>query len=140
MPDSQVKFFTRYHHLKVSKLDDSVVDMLRFNGKIRYQMEGGWWSNTKARVVKDDGASENYVGRQFIEELKWQRAALQAKEAGWMIVETANIKAENGIEKRQRVILKLRLSASYVYEAEFMIYDVKGFDIVLGKRWMGDIN
>jgi len=57
-----------------------------------------------------------------------------------MIVETANIKAEDGIEKRQRVKLKLRLVVAYVYEAEFMIYDVKGFDIVLGKRWMRDIN
>jgi hypothetical protein len=95
-------------HLKVSKLDDSVVDLLRFNGKIRYQMKGGWWSSKKERAVKDDGASENYVGRKFIEELKRQGAALQAKEAGWMIVETANIKAEDGIEKRQlRVKLKL---------------------------------
>jgi len=133
VPDSQFKFFTCYHHLKVSKLDDSVVNMLRFNGKIRYQTKGGWWSNKKARLVKDDGVSVNYVGRQFIEELKWQGAALQAKEAGWMIVETANIKAEDGIEKRQRVKLKLRLSASYVYDAEFTIYDVKGMDIVLGK-------
>jgi hypothetical protein len=36
VPDSQFKFFTCYHHCKVSKLDDSVVDLLRFNGKIRY--------------------------------------------------------------------------------------------------------
>jgi hypothetical protein len=43
-------------------------------------------------------------------------------------------------EKLQRVKLKLRLVASYVHEAEFTIYDVKGFDIVLGKRWMRDIN
>jgi len=91
-------------------------------------------------VVKEDGASENYVGRKFIEELKRQGAALQAKEAGWMVVETANIKAEDGIEKRQRVQLKLRLGVSYVYEAEFTIYDVKGFDIVLGKGWIGDRN
>jgi hypothetical protein len=42
--------------------------------------------------------------------------------------------AEDGIEKRQRVKLKLRLGASYVYDAEFTIYDVKGFDIVLGRR------
>jgi len=140
VPDCQFKFVTRYHHLKVSKLDDSVVDLLRFNGKIRYQTKGGWWSSKKARVVKDDGASENYVGWKFIEELKRQGAALQAKEAGWIIVETANIKAEDGIEKRQGVKLKLRLSASHVYEAEFTIYDVKGFDIVLGKRWMCDIN
>jgi len=101
VPDSQFKFFTHYHHLKVSKLYDSVVDLLRFNGKIRYQTKEGWWSSNKARVVKDDGASENYVGWKFIEELKRQGAALQAKEAGWMIVETANIKAENGIEKCQ---------------------------------------
>jgi hypothetical protein len=86
VPDSQFKFFTRYHHLKVSKLDVSVVDLLRLNGKIRYQTKGGWWSSKKARVVKDNGGSENYVGRKFIEELKWQGGALQAKEAGWMIV------------------------------------------------------
>jgi len=93
-----------------------------------------------ARVVKNDGASENSVGRKFIDELKQEGAALQAPEAGWMIVEPANLKAEDGIEKRQRVKLKLRLGASYVYEAEFTIYDVKCLDIVLGKRWIYDIN
>jgi hypothetical protein len=41
VPDSQFKFFTRYHHLKVSKLDVSVVDLLRINGKVRYQTKGG---------------------------------------------------------------------------------------------------
>jgi len=139
VPDSQFKFFTRYHHLKVSNLDDSVVDLLRFNGKIIYQTKGGWWSSKKARVVMDNGASENYVGQKFIDEQKGQGAALQAKEAGWMIVETANIKTEDGFEKRQRVQLKLRLGASYVNEAEYMIYDVKGFDVLLGKGWMSDI-
>ena len=107
MPDSQFKFFTHYHHFKVSKLDDPVVELLRFNGKIRYQTKGGWWSNKKARVVKDDGASENRVGRKSIEELKQQWTVLQAKETGWILAETANIKAEDGIEKRQRVKLKL---------------------------------
>jgi len=140
VPDGQFTFFTRYHHLKVSNLDDSVVDLLRFNEKISYQTKGGWWSSEKARVVKDDGLSENYVGRKFIDELKRQGATLQAKEAGWMIVKTANIKAEDGIEKRQRVKLKLQLGACYVYEVKFTIYDVKGFDIVLCKRWMNDIN
>jgi hypothetical protein len=109
VPDSQFKFFTCYHRLKVSKLDDSVVDLLRFNGKIRYQTKGGWWSSKKARVVKDNGASENYLRPKFIDELKCQGAALQAKEAGWMSVVTANIKAEDGIEEHQRVKLKLRL-------------------------------
>jgi len=90
--------------------------------------------------VKDDGASENYVGQMFIDKLKCQRAALCAKGAGWMIVEMANINAEDGIEKCQRVKFKLQLSVSYVYQAEFMMYDVKGFDTVLGKWWMRDIN
>jgi len=74
VPDTQFKFFTCYHHLKVSILDDSVVDLLRFNGKIRYQTKGGWWRSKKTRVVKDDGSLENYVGRKFIEELKRQGA------------------------------------------------------------------
>jgi hypothetical protein len=69
VPDSQFKFFPRYHHLKVSILDDSVVDLLRFNGKIRYQTKGGWWRSKNAMVVKDDGTSENYVGQKFIEDL-----------------------------------------------------------------------
>jgi hypothetical protein len=40
---------------------------------------------------------------------------------------------------RQRVRQRLHIG-SYVYDADFTIYDVKGFDIVLGKRWMRDIN
>jgi len=93
-----------------------------------------------AIVVKDDGVSENCVWLKFIDELKCQGAALHAKEMGWMIAETANINTEVGIENRQRVKLKLQLGASYVYEAEFTIYDITGFDIVLGKSWMHDIN
>jgi len=139
VPVSQFKFFTGYHHLKVSKLDDSVFDLLRFNGKFRYQTKWRWWSSKNARVVKDDGVLENKVGRKFIDKLKRHGAALCAKEE-WIMVETANIKAEDGIEKRQRVKLKLQLGASYIYVAKFTIYDVKGFDIVLGKRWMRDIN
>jgi len=107
VPDSQLKFFTCYHHLKVSKLDDSVVNLLRFNQKIRYQTKGGWWGSKKATVVKDDGASENYVGRKFIEEPKRRGATRQAKVAGWIIVQMANIKGQDGIEKRQRLKLKL---------------------------------
>jgi hypothetical protein len=90
--------------------------------------------------VKHDGVSENYVRQIFIDQLKRQGAALQKKGVRWMIGEMADIKAEDGIEKRQRVKLKLELGASYVYEAEFMIYDIKGFDSVPPKIWMHDIN
>jgi len=41
VPDSQFKFFTCYHHLKVSKLDDLVVDLLRFNGITPFRTKGG---------------------------------------------------------------------------------------------------
>ena len=140
VPDSQFKFFTPYHYLKVSKLDDSVVNLLRLDGEIRYKTKGEWWSSKKARVVKDDGASENYVGSMIIEDLTHEGAALHAKEAEWMNVETSNIEAVDGIQECQRVKLKLRLSGSYVYEAQFTIYDVKSFDIVLGKRWIRNIH
>jgi hypothetical protein len=103
-------------------------------------MKGGWWSSKMARVVKNDSMSENDMRRKIIDELTLEGAAFQAKEAGWIIVEMANIKAEDGFENRQRVKLKLPLGALYVYEAEFTIYNVKGCDIVLGQRWMCDIN
>ena len=57
-----------------------MVDLLRFKRKIRYQTKGGWGSIKKARVLKDDGASENYVGRKFLDELKPQWAVLSAKD------------------------------------------------------------
>ena len=111
MPDSLFEFFTHYHHLKVSKLDDSVVDLLGFKGKIQYQTIGEWWSSNKASVVKDDGALENYVGRKIIDELQCQGAALSAQDAGWMIVDMTNVNSEDRIEKCQQVTLKLRLGA-----------------------------
>ena len=52
--NSQFKHFTCYHQLKVSTLDNSVVDLQRFNGIIQYQTEGERWSSKMARVVKDD--------------------------------------------------------------------------------------
>jgi len=94
----------------------------------------------KVTVQKDDGASKNYAGQIFIDELICQGAILSVKDAGWMIVETTNVHTEDGIEKRQWVKLKLWLGASYVYKAEFTVYDIKGFDIALGTWWMGDMN
>jgi len=38
-----------------------------------------------------------------------------------------------------RVVVDV-LGVSFVYEAEFTIYDVKGFDILLGDQWMSDSN
>jgi len=80
------------------------------------------------------------MGRKFVWEPKHQWGALRAKEVRWAIAEMVDINAEDGIEKPQRVNLKLRLGASYVYEAKFAIYDVKGFDIVLGKRQICHLN
>jgi hypothetical protein len=119
---------------KVGKRDDLVVDLLRLNGNISYQSTGGGRSSTKARVVKDNGASENNIGWKFIHEMKRQEFAQCTKMAGWMIVEMANINAQDGINKCQGVQLKLRLSASYVYEAQFTSYKVKGIHILQGKR------
>lgn len=36
--------------------------------------------------------------------------------------------------------MNLQLGAAFVYYVGFMVYEVKGFDIVLGTRWMHDIN
>jgi hypothetical protein len=42
--------------------------------------------------------------------------------------------------ERPKVKLKLRHGSSYVYEAEFVIYIIKGCDVVLGKRWIRESN
>jgi len=140
VPDSQFKFFTHYHHLKVSKVADSVFDPLRFYGKLRYQTEEGGWFRKEARVVQDDGVSENYVSWQLLDEPNHEVAILSANEVGWMVVEIANFNLEDDIEKRQRDKSKLWLGASYVYVEEITAYDVKRFDVVLSKPWMVDTN
>lgn len=79
------------------------------------------------------GASKIFVGQKFSHESKHQGAILSSKEAGWMILEMANVNAEDRIGKCQRVKFNIRLSASFVYEAEFTVYGVKGFAIMPGK-------
>jgi len=56
---------------------------------------------------------------------------------GWIIVETANVNAEEAIEMHQSVKLKLWLGASYLYEAKLMVYDIKGLMIMVDTWWMG---
>jgi hypothetical protein len=115
-----------------------VADLFRFKGKIRVSRRGKWCSKA-AKGVKDDGASENYASRRYVERLQADGVELEIEDAGWMIVETTNAHNKDEVERRQRVKLRLHIG-SYQYEAWFTIYDVKGFDIVLGKRWMRDIN
>jgi len=51
--------------------------------------------------VKDDSASENNVGWMIIDDPKCQGAALSTKDAGWLIVEMANVNTEDGMEQCQ---------------------------------------
>jgi hypothetical protein len=117
---------------------ETVSDLLRFKGKIRY-LHRGQWRSKATTIVKDDGASENYVSRRFVEALREGGADIAIENAGWMVVETANAHNTDEVEQRQRAKLRLHIG-SYQYETSFTIYDVKSFDIVLGKRWMRDIN
>jgi len=57
-----------------------------------------------------------------------------------MIVETAIVNAEDGIEKWQCLNLQLELGGSYVYQTQFTVRDRKGFDSVFGKGLMHDVN
>jgi hypothetical protein len=137
---TKFKRLTRYHRLQITRESEIVADLLRFKGKIRYRdARLGKWHSKTAKAVKDDGASENYVSRSNVDDLRKAGANLEIEDDGWMVVETANANVEDVVERRQRVTLSVHIG-SYVYKARFTIYDVKGFDIVLGKRWMRDIN
>jgi hypothetical protein len=66
---------------------------------------------------------------------------MEERDGGWMIVETANGKVEDGIVRSQQVHLELKLGDDgYTYTGWFTVYDMKGFDIILGKCWVHDIN
>jgi hypothetical protein len=89
--------------------------------------------------VKNDDASENLVGRRFLDQLNCQRAVLSSKDAGWMNVDMANLNARDGIGKFHSVKLKPQLSSSYDTEAEYTQYNIMNFDIVFGGRSMCNI-
>ena len=118
-----MKMFTRYHHLRVS--DNDTLDLLRFDGKLRFKKNDDTYSSVAAKTAKDDGASENYVKRETVEEFKKKGAVIEERDGGWIIVETANDKVEDGIERRQQVRLKLKLGADgYAYTGWFTVYDM----------------
>lgn len=99
--ERQFMVFTRHQHIKVCKLDDSVVNLRRVIWTIRCPTEGGCWSSKKAIVVMDNSAAENYVEWKFIDELKCQGATLHSNRARWLSVEMASINTKDGIQKRQ---------------------------------------
>jgi hypothetical protein len=68
-----------------------VADLLRFKGKIRYRdARLGKWHSKTAKAVKDDGASENYISRSYVEDLQKAGAnpSLEIEDDSWMVVET----------------------------------------------------
>ena len=75
-----MKKFTRYHHLRVS--DNDTLDLLRFDGKLRFKKNDDTYSSVAAKTAKDDGASENYVKRETVEKLKKKGAVLEERDGG----------------------------------------------------------
>jgi len=134
-----MKKYTLYHHLRVS--DDDTIDVVCFDGKLPYKKNNDPDRSLAAKTAKDDGASENYVKREIVEKLSKKGAVLEVRDGGGMIVETANDKVEDDIERRQqiRLILKLR-DDGCAYTGWFTVCDVKGFDIILWKQSVLDIN
>jgi len=57
-----------------------------------------------------------------------------------MIVEMANVNADDGTQNYQQVKLILRLGVFNICKAEYTIHGIKDSDIMLGKTWMLDIN
>lgn len=138
------------------------IDLLRFEGKIllspsnhaaqRHHLQEvevvqengvGWrrraagqrnrkWEE-KAYILKDDGASENFVSRDYIERLKRKGADVPVRDEGWMTVRTARVQADLKKEKRQRAKLHVQVG-SYTYVAWFTVFDIDTYDVVLGKR------
>ena len=128
--------------MSVGNGNDEIPDLLRFHAKIRHRDSKGIWHSVRADVAKDDGASENYVSPVWLNKLR-NRVGIENVEVrhiGWMMVETANATANDKVQRRERVQLKVHIGQSYSYTAYFTIYNMKGFDILLGKRWVRDIN
>jgi len=58
-----------------------------------------------------------------------------------MIIKTATDRIDDGIERGNKVYLKLRLrDDANAYTGWFMLYDVQGCEIIPRQLWVCDIN
>lgn len=88
-------------------------------------------------VLKDDGASDNFVSEQVAEKLI-ERGATKKEDHGWMRVQTAN---DQNPKPTRKYKLRIRVKiGGYSYESHFTIFNLADYDLVLGKKWMQDIN
>jgi hypothetical protein len=92
-----------------------------------------------AYVLKDDGASEDFVSKKFVEKLK-RKGPVDIREEGLMRVRTASANSKPRQEVRRRIKLSITIGSYTCSQRWFTIYDMDGYDIALGKRWMRDIN
>lgn len=99
------------------------------------------WS-MNAYILKDDGASENFVSRKYLKKLEEKGARVETKNKGWMTVRTARSQTDPPLkERRQRAKLEVNIGLSgYTYTEWFTVFDIDTYDVVLGKRWVRDIN
>jgi len=134
-----MEMFTHYHQLGIRDID--TLDLLQFKGKLQFEMGDDTYCHIAAKTVKDYGASENYVRTNTPERIRKKGVELEERDGGWMIVETANDRVENGIQRWHQVHLKLRLGDDGdSYTGWFTMSDLRGYDIVLGEGWVRDNN
>jgi len=131
--------FACNHHLQVS--DTNTIELLHFAGKLRYKQYNDSYGSLAAKTAKDNGASENYVERETVEKLTKTGGVVEETDGSWMIVEMANDKVQDGIQRWQQVPLKLKLrDDGYAYTGWFTVYDMKEFDSIIWMHWVRDIN
>ena len=96
------------------------------------------WKEPEVYVLKDDGASEDFVSTKFVERMQKKGAVVEERTVGRMRVRTADNKNPASME-RSMIHLKLKIG-TYYYHSWFTIYDLADYDIILGKNWMTHIN
>ena len=91
-------------------------DLLRFAGTARVKLQGKYES-WAAHIAKDDGASDNFVDRQWLARLSARHPrAVNIEHKGWMTVDTADARAPDGVEKREVVNLRIHIGSLVIKE------------------------
>lgn len=123
--------------------------LLRFNGFILFDSNvhvgrrqtiaaGGTKVKKGAYILKDDGASDNFVSTKFVKSLKEANHRLDIVKKGRMRVRTAD---NHEPETKDKFTVKLHVQiGTYEYVGEFTIYNFGEYDVILGKPWVRDIN
>jgi hypothetical protein len=111
--------------------NDNEIDLLRFY--LAACLDG---RKVSAYTLVDSGATDNFISETFLNQLLERNPSLYVENAGIMRVRQAN--TISPVIQRRIIQLPIKFPNGYTQTVRFTAFNLRTYDLVLGKRWHRD--